>query len=126
MALLSMLPCHSPSADCDTPLTVTGIVGNRYKDPAFFDMKTIEGPSVDGGFKQQILAMGPSNTFNTQAYSPPSLVSIENVYPEGGKFKLALYASPTRPGWTRHIGCQVRSPYHSSHLIPPTLDRATV
>ena len=25
----------------------------------------------------------------------------------GGKFVLALYASPSRPGWVRHIGCQV-------------------
>lgn len=84
----------------------TGIVGNRYKDPSFFNLQTIEGPTAQGGFKQLITEIAP-NTKNTQAFVPPSSVQIENNYEEGGKFKLALYASPTVPGWTRHIGCQV-------------------
>jgi phenylpropionate dioxygenase-like ring-hydroxylating dioxygenase large terminal subunit len=32
---------------------------------------------------------------------------IVSTSKDGGKLILALYASPTRPGWCRHIGCQV-------------------
>lgn len=58
----------------------------------------MSGPTASGGFKQ-LIEVAASNTVNSQAFVPPSSVQIENVYPGGGMFKLALYAAPTVPGW---------------------------
>jgi phenylpropionate dioxygenase-like ring-hydroxylating dioxygenase large terminal subunit len=40
-------------------------------------------------------------------FQPPCHMRISSTPKDGGKFILALYATPTRPGWCRHIGCQV-------------------
>jgi hypothetical protein len=40
-------------------------------------------------------------------FRPPCLNKIERVSADGAKLILALYATPTRPGYCRHIGAQV-------------------
>ena len=92
-----------------------GITGNRYTSPAFYDLVTVRELTAQGGFKQMVVPEKPAEPGEIGAgavayheFNPPSQVHISQEYPEsGGKFVLALYASPTRPGWVRHIGCQV-------------------
>jgi len=70
--------------------------------------------TAEGGFRQRVVpekvpetGMG-AGAVSFHDFKPPSLVHISQEYEEnGGKFVLALYATPTKPGWVRHIGCQV-------------------
>ena len=92
-----------------------GITGNRYTSPSFYDLITERELTAEGGFKQRVVpdkepetGMG-AGAVSFHDFRPPSLVHISQEYSaNGGKFVLALYACPTRPGWVRHIGCQVR------------------
>ena len=91
-----------------------GITGNRYTSPSYYDLVTERELTAEGGFKQRVVpdkevetgGMG-AGAVSYHEFKPPSLVHISQEYPDGGKFVLALYASPTKPGWVRHIGCQV-------------------
>lgn len=53
-------------------------------------------------------------TAATNDFRPPSLLQIKAPIKPGkgklggGAMILALYATPTKPGYCRHIGCQVR------------------
>ncbi len=91
-----------------------GITGNRYTTPAYYDLVTERELTANGGFRQRVVpdkeietGMG-AGAVSFHDFKPPSLVHISMEYPDdGGKFVLALMASPTKPGWVRHIGCQV-------------------
>jgi phenylpropionate dioxygenase-like ring-hydroxylating dioxygenase large terminal subunit len=90
-----------------------GITGNRYTSPAFYDLVTERELTAEGGFRQRVVPEKPieegmgAGAVSYHEFKPPSLVHISQEYPGGGKFVLALFASPTKPGWVRHIGCQV-------------------
>jgi phenylpropionate dioxygenase-like ring-hydroxylating dioxygenase large terminal subunit len=92
-----------------------GITGNRYASDVAYDLVTERELSAEGGFKQRVVpekepttGMG-AGAVSYHEFKPPSMVHISQTYNGGknGKFVLALYASPSRPGWVRHIGCQV-------------------
>lgn len=106
-----------------------GIVGNRYNDPAHLKVtkvlsrseipvkeggELIEGHEEDAGFKHIIempsrkeSILGEKGNVDSNDFRPPCLQKITTEYPSGAKLILALYATPTKPGYCRHIGAQV-------------------
>ncbi len=89
------------------PVSHHGIVGNRYKDAKYYDMIRIREMSTQEGFSYEITPVAPTLAQTVHDFQPPCYMKIVSTSKDGGKFILALYASPTRPGWCRHIGCQV-------------------
>ena len=105
------------------PVSHHGIVGNRYKDAQFVDLTRLpsrteisvaEGGSMDPahtedrGFNYRVdnkLLGDAGKAYND--FRPPSLTKIETVNKDGSKLILALYATPTKPGFCRHIGAQI-------------------
>ena len=95
----------------------------RYTSPSFYDLITERELTAEGGFRQRVVpekvpesGMG-AGAVSFHDFRPPSLVHISQEYEEnGGKFVLALYACPTKPGWVRHIGCQVATNADNSKL----------
>lgn len=89
------------------PVSHHGIVGNRYRDANYFTMNTVRKMSTQEGFAFDIHPV-PSGVKQTlHDFQPPCHMRVVTTYRNGGQMILALYASPTRPGWCRHIGCQV-------------------
>ena len=89
------------------PVAHHGIMGNRYKDPKYYDMLRERELSTQEGFSFQVTP--PTSTeFETSIYDfqPPCHVRIYNSGKKGSMV-VALYAVPTRPGWCRHIATQV-------------------
>lgn len=101
-----------------------GIIGNRYKDSipikltrtkSRSEIPLIEGGELsdaypqDAGFKYFTHNERMSNKIiSSDDFRPPCLNKIESEFTEnGGKFILALYATPTKPGYCRHIGAQI-------------------
>lgn len=90
------------------PVSHHGIMGNRYRDANYYDMSAVREVSTQEGFAFNITPV--SNTILRKAvhnFQPPCHMRIETTFAREGQMILALYASPTRPGWCRHIGCQV-------------------
>ncbi|MEM9165124.1 MAG: Rieske 2Fe-2S domain-containing protein [Cyanobacteria bacterium P01_F01_bin.4] len=89
------------------PVAHHGLVGNRYKDANFYDMPRLREMSTQEGFAYGIT---PTPEIIERAYhdfQPPCLMRIVSEFKDGGQLILVLYATPTRPGWCRHIGRQV-------------------
>jgi phenylpropionate dioxygenase-like ring-hydroxylating dioxygenase large terminal subunit len=89
------------------PVSHHGIVGNRYKDPRYYDMIRLREMSTQEGFSYEILPTAPSVKQAINDFQPPCHMRIASTFENGGQLILALYATPTRPGWCRHIGCQI-------------------
>jgi phenylpropionate dioxygenase-like ring-hydroxylating dioxygenase large terminal subunit len=89
------------------PVSHHGIMGNRYSDAKYYDMGTVRKISTEEGFSFSITSNSPLIKSSITDFKPPSHVRIVTEFTDGGKLILALYAVPTRPGWCRHIGCQV-------------------
>mmetsp|Transcript_22198 Transcript_22198/g.28788 ORF Transcript_22198/g.28788 Transcript_22198/m.28788 type:complete len:560 (-) Transcript_22198:129-1808(-) len=98
------------------PVSHHNIVGDRYKDPRHIGIEFIkngtevlEGYPQDTGFKHKILGMESlsSSVTTTNDFRPPCLVKITSEFEKGAKSILVLYATPTKPGYCRHIGTQV-------------------
>ncbi|MEA5623905.1 Rieske 2Fe-2S domain-containing protein [Nostoc sp. UHCC 0251] len=89
------------------PVSHHGLVGNRYKDANYYDMLCIKQMSTQEGFSFEITPTAPTIEQAIHDFQPPCHMRIVSTSNDGGKLILALYASPTRPGWCRHIGCQV-------------------
>jgi phenylpropionate dioxygenase-like ring-hydroxylating dioxygenase large terminal subunit len=89
------------------PVSHHGIVGSRYKDAKYYDMIRVREMSTQEGFSFAIEPTAPTIAQAVHDFQPPCLMRIVSTSTDGGKLILALYASPTRPGWCRHIGCQV-------------------
>ena len=70
-------------------------------------MPNIREMSTQEGFSFAITPTAPIIEQAVHDFQPPSHMRIVSTFKGGGKLILALYASPTRPGWCRHIGCQV-------------------
>ncbi len=89
------------------PVSHHGLVGNRYKDANYYDMLCIKQMSTQEGFSFEITPTAPTISQAIHDFQPPCQMRIVSTSKDGGKLILALYATPTRPGWCRHIGCQV-------------------
>ncbi|WP_096588989.1 Rieske 2Fe-2S domain-containing protein [Calothrix sp. NIES-2098] len=89
------------------PVSHHGIVGDRYKDAKYYDMPCIKQISTQEGFAFEITPTAPTIKQAIHDFQPPCHMKIVSTSVDGGKLILALYATPTRPGWCRHIGCQV-------------------
>lgn len=89
------------------PVSHHGIVGDRYKDDKYYDMPRIREMSTQEGFSFAITPTADNIEQAVHDFQPPCHMRIVSTFKDGGKLILALYASPTRPGWCRHIGCQV-------------------
>ena len=64
--------------------------------------------STQEGFSFEITPINSPDVKQTiHDFQPPCHMRICSELENGGKFILALYASPSRPGWCRMIGCQV-------------------
>ncbi|KOP24545.1 (2Fe-2S)-binding protein [Hapalosiphon sp. MRB220] len=89
------------------PVSHHGIVGNRYKDAKYYNMVCLREISTQEGFSYEITPTAPNIKQAIHDFQPPCHMRIVSTYQDGGQLILALYATPTRPGWCRHIGCQV-------------------
>lgn len=89
------------------PVAHHGLVGNRYEDARYYDMPKVRDLTTQEGFAFGITPTNPVVKEATHDFQPPCLMRIETSFVEGGKLILVLYATPTRPGWCRHIGRQV-------------------
>lgn len=89
------------------PVSHHGIIGSRYKDAKYYDMIRVREMSTQEGFSFEITPVAPTLEQTVHDFQPPCQMRIVSTYQDGGQLILALYASPSRPGWCRHIGCQV-------------------
>lgn len=96
---------------CDpahVPVSHHGIMGSRYADEKYYDMLPLRGMSTEDGFAYEITPLPDSVKQAAHDFQPPCHMKIYLVPKEGGgKSILALYVTPTRPGWCRSIGCQI-------------------
>ncbi|MGB3558188.1 MAG: Rieske 2Fe-2S domain-containing protein [Geitlerinemataceae cyanobacterium] len=100
------------------PVSHHGIMGSRYTDAKYYDMIRVREMSVEDGFSY---ATSPTPAALTEAvhdFQPPCLMRISSTFTDGGMLLLVLYATPTRPGWCRHIGCQVLVKNDAGKLPP--------
>ena len=89
------------------PVSHHGIFGSRYEDAQYYDMPQVRDISTQEGFAYAVTPTPPTLEQAVHDFQPPCHMRICSSFSDGGKFILGLYASPTRPGWCRHIGCQV-------------------
>jgi phenylpropionate dioxygenase-like ring-hydroxylating dioxygenase large terminal subunit len=89
------------------PVAHHGLVGDRYRDAKYYDMPRVRELSTQEGFAFAITPTAPTIQRATHDFQPPCLMRIETTFQDGGALILVLYATPTRPGWCRHIGRQV-------------------
>ncbi|MBF2007808.1 MAG: Rieske 2Fe-2S domain-containing protein [Chlorogloeopsis fritschii C42_A2020_084] len=89
------------------PVSHHGLVGNRYQDAKYYDMIKVREISTQEGFSFEIIPTAANIEQAVHDFQPPCHMRIVSTSKDGSKLILALYATPTRPGWCRHIGCQV-------------------
>lgn len=89
------------------PVSHHGLVGNRYQDAKYYDMPRLREVSTQEGFAFTIAPTAPNIAMAVHDFQPPCQMRIVSTFQDGGQLILVLYATPTRPGWCRHIGCQV-------------------
>ena len=106
------------------PVSHHKITGNRYKDalplrisrvkalteiPLDDGVKMKPGYEEDAGFKFKIKTFRDGRQVGattTNEFVPPCLNHIDSLNPDGSRLKLLLYATPTKPGYCRHVGAQ--------------------
>ena len=89
------------------PVSHHGLMGSRYKDAHYYDMPCVRERSIQDGFAFDVSPASGNLKGALHDFQPPCLMRIEMNVQSGGGLLLVLYATPTRPGWCRHIGCQV-------------------
>ncbi len=89
------------------PVSHHGLVGDRYEGAKYFDMLRLRELSTQEGFAFTIAPTAPNIATAVNDFQPPCHMRIISTFKDGGKLILVLYATPTRPGWCRYIGCQV-------------------
>ncbi|MGI0486667.1 Rieske 2Fe-2S domain-containing protein [Pantanalinema rosaneae CENA516] len=102
------------------PVSHHGIMGSRYQDPRYFDLVRIGDLSTQDGVAYVTTPTPPAIAAAIHDFKPPCLMRITTTYTDEGKLILVLYATPTRPGWCRHIGCQVLIK-NQAGKVPPGL-----
>ncbi|KAG2484744.1 hypothetical protein HYH03_016491 [Edaphochlamys debaryana] len=91
------------------PVSHHKVAGNRYTDPKPFGMEFSRPLSLEGGFEFRIPDPWRADVAESfTGFQPPAHVRIQQNHTKGGSTILALFSTPTRPGWTRHIGQQLR------------------
>lgn len=76
-----------------------GTLGNRYEDPAPYDMQLTRRLSQEHGF-------AVDGELGRLEFQPPCLVKYAPDYgamPFGGSLVIATYCVPTKPGWVRPL-----------------------
>lgn len=89
------------------PVSHHGLIGNRYTSPKFYDMPQIREMTTQEGCAYEVTNTPDGVDFAAHDFQPPCLMQISTKLTDGGQLILALYATPTRPGWCRHIGQQI-------------------
>ena len=89
------------------PVSHHGIMGSRYTDASYYDMPRLREVSTQEGFAFGVTSTSPMVASASHDFQPPCLMKISSTFTDGGQLILVLYATPTRPGWCRHIGCQI-------------------
>ncbi|MEA5509872.1 Rieske 2Fe-2S domain-containing protein [Crocosphaera sp. UHCC 0190] len=84
-----------------------GLMGSRYSEGKYYDMIPTKKLSTQEGFAFEIVPTASTIEQAIHDFQPPCHMRIVSTFKDGGKFILALYVIPTRPGWCRHIGCQI-------------------
>jgi phenylpropionate dioxygenase-like ring-hydroxylating dioxygenase large terminal subunit len=101
------------------PVSHHGLVGNRYTDAKYYDMPRLREIDTQEGFAFGVTQPGPSLITSAQHdFQPPCLMKITSTFTDEGQLILVLYATPTRPGWCRHIGAQVLVKNKAGKLPP--------
>jgi phenylpropionate dioxygenase-like ring-hydroxylating dioxygenase large terminal subunit len=101
------------------PVSHHGIMGKR-EHASYYDMFRVRELSAQDGFSFGLTPTSETISQTIHDFQPPCLMHISSQYKDGGKFVLALYASPTRPGWCRQIGCQILVK-NEQDKVPPGL-----
>jgi phenylpropionate dioxygenase-like ring-hydroxylating dioxygenase large terminal subunit len=91
------------------PVAHHGIVGNRYNDTHNIKFKRIKNYTENGDINDTGFSylMENENVSIIHDFRPPCLTKITISLPDGGKTLLALYATPTKPGYCRYFGFQL-------------------
>jgi phenylpropionate dioxygenase-like ring-hydroxylating dioxygenase large terminal subunit len=101
------------------PVSHHGIVGNRYTDAKYYDMPRLRELSTQDGFAFGVSQESGSPFVEAKHdFQPPCLMKITSTFTDEGQLILVLYATPTRPGWCRHIGAQVLVKNKAGKLPP--------
>lgn len=89
------------------PVSHHGMMGSRYQDAQYYDMTRMGEMSTQDGVVYVTTPTPPAIATAIREFRPPCLMKIISTFTDGGQLILVLYATPTRPGWCRHIGCQI-------------------
>lgn len=89
------------------PVSHHGLMGSRYQDAKYYDMPRVRDLSTQEGFAFEVTPTAPTIQRATHDFQPPCLMRIQTDFVDGGSLILVLYATPTKPGWCRHIGRQI-------------------
>ena len=85
------------------PVSHHNIVGNRYTDPKPINFKTKE-PMTKSGFVLNQVGKD-DEVFSRVEFKAPCLVVLDQkVNEDGARQMLELYVSPSRPGFSNHLG----------------------
>jgi phenylpropionate dioxygenase-like ring-hydroxylating dioxygenase large terminal subunit len=85
------------------PVSHHNVVGNRYTGTSPINFKTDEAMTKDGFVITSLREDGSPQTRNE--FKAPCLVSIDaQVTKEGARQILELYVTPSRPGFSHHLG----------------------
>ena len=90
------------------PVSHHGLMGDRERDAKYYDMPRLREISTQEGFAFGVTQGDGSPVIDTKHdFQPPCLMKITTTFTDEGQLILVLYATPTRPGWCRHIGTQI-------------------
>jgi phenylpropionate dioxygenase-like ring-hydroxylating dioxygenase large terminal subunit len=90
------------------PVSHHGLVGDRDRDAKYYDMPRLREISTQEGFAFGVTQGDGSSVSEVEHdFQPPCLMKITTIFTDEGQLILVLYATPTRPGWCRHIGTQI-------------------
>jgi phenylpropionate dioxygenase-like ring-hydroxylating dioxygenase large terminal subunit len=90
------------------PVSHHGLVGDRDRDAKYYDMPRLREISTQEGFAFGVTQGEGSPIMDAlHDFQPPCLMKITTTFTDEGQLILVLYATPTRPGWCRHIGTQI-------------------
>ena len=106
------------------PVSHHKITGDRYKDALPLSIRRVKasteipvaeggkmkpGHEEDAGFKFEIKTFRDGRQVGattTNEFVPPCLNHIDSLNPDGSRLNILLYATPTKPGYCRHVGAQ--------------------
>jgi hypothetical protein len=81
------------------------VVGSRYNSQVM-NMSKVKPLTKDGFAVESVRPLSGAKPATTN-FQAPSLVAIDSKFGDGAKQTLELYISPSRPGFSYHVGRQV-------------------